>query len=107
MQFASPEKEREITKYFVNYKYSWNTASTKGRYDIIETILVKDLKSFYSFYEKTLGKYRYYFKDISFSQLWETYGCQRSLLLDKNNTSCKKEYGFRNTGVVSKLDDID
>lgn len=107
MQFASPEKEAEIAQYFTDYDNSWNTSSTKGRYDLMSAILVKDTNAFYQFYEETLKKYRYHFKELSFSQLYETYGYRHSILLDAKAQQDHKAYELRYTGETTNLDNLD
>ena len=107
LQYVSPEKEKEIIDYFVKHKYTWKIASTKGRYDIIVTILVKNPQHFYQFYEKTLRQYRYYFKEIFFSQLFETFGYKRAILFNEIAPSTGRAYELRNDGQIVNIDQID
>ena len=107
LQYASPEKEQEIINYFVNYENTWNTASAKGRYDLIITILVKNPNWFYSFYEETLKRYRYYFKEIFFSQLYETFGYKHAILSEEIPHSDEKAYAYRDNGQIADIDRID
>jgi len=108
IRFVSPSKEEEIIDYFSNYEYSWNTANTKGRYDILESVLVKNPNDFYSFYEKTLQKYRYYFKDILLSQIFETYSYEHSILSDSAvSQHNKKEYELRSGETSVEITPID
>jgi Lrp/AsnC family transcriptional regulator for asnA, asnC and gidA len=106
-QHASPEKEREIIQYFINYKNTWTTASIKGRYDLMVTILVKDHNKFFAFYEDTLRRYRPYFKEIIFSQLYATYGYKRSFLLNESAKVDEKAYEYKSTGETASIDNID
>ena len=82
-QYASPEKEKEIIQYFVDYDNTWSVSSAKGRYDFITTILVKNQNHFYSFYEDTLKRYRNFLKEIYFSQLYEKFGYKHGVLFDE------------------------
>jgi len=107
LQFTSPDKEKEIVNHFVNHNYTWTVASTKGRYDLIITFLVKSPNSFYAFYEQTLRQYRYYFKDIFFSQLYESFGYEQSLLLDELSTSHQRAYEYRDNGETVDVDAVD
>lgn len=107
LQFTSPDKEKEIINHFVNHNNTWTVASTKGRYDLIITILVKSPNSFYAFYEQTLRLYRYYFKEIFFSQLYESFGYEQSLLLDEMSTSHQRAYEYRDTGEIVDVDAVD
>ena len=87
LQFASPEKENEIIEYFKKSDNTWRVESSKGRYDLLVTVLVKNHNQFFSFYEETLKKFRYYFKEIFFSQLYEMYGYKQNgnkMVTEKN-----------------------
>lgn len=107
LQYASPEKEKEIIDYFVNYQNTWSVSSAKGRHDFIVTILVKNQNYFYSFYEETLKRYRYYFKEIFFSQLYERFGYKHAVLFDESPTSDEKAYEYRFTGQIVEIDPVD
>jgi Lrp/AsnC family leucine-responsive transcriptional regulator len=106
LQFASPEKEREIIEYFINSENTWRVESSKGRYDLLVTVLVKNHNHFFSFYEDTLKEFRYYFKEIFFSQLYEMFGYKQAILFDESSSS-KKEYEYRYNGEISKIDETD
>jgi len=106
LQFASPEKEREIIKYFINSENTWRVESSKGRYDLLVTVLVKNHIHFFSFYEDTLKKFRYYFKEIFFSQLYEMFGYKQAILFDESSSS-KKEYEYKYNGEIVKIDETD
>lgn len=106
-QYASPEKEKEIIDYFVNFKNTWSAASSKGRYDFTTTILVKNPKDFFSFYEETLKRYRYYLKEIDFSLLYEKFDYKHASLFTEFPTSDEKTYEYRYTGKIVEIDEID
>ena len=107
LQYASPDKEREIIDHFVNHDNTWSIASTKGRYDLIITILVKSPNYFYAFYEDTLRHFRYFFKEIFFSQLYETFGYKHSLLLTEPLEPHERAYGYRDNGQTVNIDMVD
>lgn len=107
LQYASPDKEREIIRHFVDHGHSWTVASTKGRYDLIVTVLVKSPNQFFSFYEESLRQYRYYFKEIFFSHLFESFGYESSLLLDEGAAPHGRAYEYRNNGMVASVDAVD
>jgi Lrp/AsnC family transcriptional regulator for asnA, asnC and gidA len=107
LQYASPDKEKEIINHFINHNNTWTIASTKGRYDLIITILVKSPNHFYSFYEETLRQYRNYFKEIFFSQLYESFGYEHSLLLNELSASHERTYEYRDNGQTVDVDLID
>ena len=73
----------------------------------IATILVKNPNYFYSFYEETLKHYRYYFKEIFFSQLYEKFGYKHAILFDVSPSSDEKAYEFRFNGQVVDVDPLD
>ncbi|UCD13280.1 MAG: AsnC family transcriptional regulator [Thermoplasmatales archaeon] len=106
-QYASPEKEKEIIDYFTDYKNTWSAASAKGRYDFTATILVKNPNEFYSFYEETLKRYRYYLKEIDFSQLYEKFGYKHATLFTESSHSDEKAYEYRYTGQIADIDNVD
>ncbi|VVB61863.1 HTH-type transcriptional regulator Ptr1 [uncultured archaeon] len=107
LQYASPDKEKEIINHFVNHNNTWSIASTKGRYDLIITILVKSPNYFYSFYEQTLRQYRNFFKEIFFSQLYESFGYEHSLLLNELSSSHERTYEYRDNGLTVDVDLVD
>jgi DNA-binding Lrp family transcriptional regulator len=106
-QYASPEKEKEIIDYFTDYKNTWSAASAKGRYDFTTTILVKNPNEFYSFYEETLNRYRYYLKEIEFSQLYEKFGYKHATLFTDLSHTDEKAYEYRYTGQIADIDNVD
>jgi len=106
-QYTSPEKEKEIINYFIDYKNTWSAASAKGRYDFTITILVKNPNDFYSFYEEALKRYRYYLKEIDFSQLYEKFGYEHATLFTELPHSDEKAYEYRYTGKIADIDDVD
>jgi Lrp/AsnC family transcriptional regulator for asnA, asnC and gidA len=106
-QYASPEKENEIIDYFKNYKNTWSASSAKGRYDFTTTILIKNQNEFYSFYEETLKRYRYFLKEINFSQLYEKFGYKHATLFSESNHTDEKAYEYRFTGQTIEIDNVD
>jgi Lrp/AsnC family transcriptional regulator for asnA, asnC and gidA len=106
-QYASPEKENEIIDYFKIYKNTWSASSAKGRYDFTTTILIKNQNEFYSFYEETLKRYRYFLKEINFSQLYEKFGYKHATLFSESNHTDEKAYEYRFTGQTIEIDSVD
>ena len=106
-QYASPEKEKEMIEYLENYKHTWSAASAKGRYDFTTTILVKNPGEFYLFYEETLKRFRYYIKEIDFSQLYEKFGYKHASLFIEETSHPEKAFEYRFTGNTIDIDDID
>ena len=106
-QYVSPEKENEIIDYFIQYPNTWSASSAKGRYDFTTTILVKNQKDFYNFYEETLKRYRYFLKEIDFSQLYEKYGYKQTSLFSDKEQSTDKAYEYLFTGKTINIDEVD
>jgi DNA-binding Lrp family transcriptional regulator len=106
LQFTSPEKEKEIIDFFVKSNNTWRVASLNGRYNLIVTILVKNHNNFFSFYEEILKKYRYYFKEIFFSQIYEMFGYKQAILFDETSPQ-EKAYEYRFSGEIVNMDPID
>lgn len=100
LQFASPGKEIEIINYFQKRKNTWRIESSQGKYNIILTILIKNIEELYRFYKGMLDKYSYYFKKISISQSYEISGFQtlqnKNIISKDSNKALKsndlKEY---------------
>ena len=105
-QYITQEKKEEIIKYFVDSENTWRVASSRGRYDLIVTVLVKNPTPFYAFYEETLKRYRYYFKEIFFSQLYEMFGYKHAVLFDEISSD-EKAYEYRYDGKIVNIDPID
>ena len=106
LQFTSPEKEKEIIDFFVESDNTWRVASLNGQYDLLVTILVKNHNHFFSFYEEILKKYRYYFKEINFSQIYEMFGYKKAILFE-DDSSHEKAYEYRYSGDIVDIDKID
>jgi len=85
LQFATPEKNKEIIEHIKKSKYTWKIDIVKGKYDIITSVICENQKIISSFFEDLLKKYRYYFKEILFSQIYETYGFKHSTTVFKEN----------------------
>jgi DNA-binding Lrp family transcriptional regulator len=81
-QYYTPAIEKEIINYFVNSDYSWWVANIQGKYDLLVLFLVKDLNDFFSFWKKTLNKYKFYFQECVIAFLTKTYSYPHSFLLD-------------------------
>ena len=61
-QNTTPEIKEEIINYFKKSKYTILIGSLKGEYELIVLILVRRMDDFFSFWRKTLFKYRIYFQ---------------------------------------------
>ena len=107
LQYTTPEIEKEIIQYFTNNKYTWWFGSFEGRFDLAVIMWVKDLNEFYSFWKKTLDKYRYYFQDQVFSIYIQLFLYRYSYLLDEFNTIDREKYEITGGGKTLKFDNLD
>jgi DNA-binding Lrp family transcriptional regulator len=103
LQFAPPGKEMEIINFFQQKKNTWRIESSQGKYDIILTIIIKNIKELFSFFIGIMNKYSNYFKKISFSQSIEMFGFKPQLILKENSRESDKIFQFND----SKVNDLD
>ena len=107
-QYTSPVVEHEILSYFLEHKNIWNIAILKGNYDIMITILIDNMDEYIQFYEETLKRFRYYFKNMYISQLYTTYEYDKPFI--KNNEqrcSEKTPYQLMSTQNPVILSDVE
>lgn len=81
-QYANPEIKKEIIDFFVESDYTNGVLALEGTYDLLVFLRAKNLPQIYSFWEKTLGKYRDYFADIVFSIYYQEHYYDLAFLLD-------------------------
>ena len=106
-QYVTQETEEEIIDYFVSQKLNWWTISAEGRFDLTVIMWVKDINDFYSFWEKTLRKYRDYFHDQWFSVYVQSYSYRHSYLLDDSKSSNRTKFEITGGGKIVEIDDLD
>jgi len=102
-QYTNPAIEKEILDYFVKNKYTWWIGSIEGIYDIGVHIWVKDVNEFYSFWEKTLKKYRHHFEKQVITLYTQLLHYRYSYLLDEKVDRTKIEV----TGGGKKVNSVD
>ena len=90
LQFTPPGKEKEIINYFQQKKNTWRIESCQGKYDIILTILIKNPEELFFFYKEIMDKYSIYFKKISISQSYETFGFRFTQIIKEKSKNSKK-----------------
>jgi len=106
-QYYTPAIEKEIVDYFVDSKYCWWVANIQGEYDLLVLFLVKDLKDFFSFWKKTLNKYKFYFQESIIVFFTKTYSYPLSFLLDDNIRDDRKKMEIVDGGIKVNIDDKD
>jgi len=106
-QYYTPAIEKEIINYFVDSKYSWWVANIQGRYDLVVLFLVKDLNDFFSFWRKTLMKYKFNFQDCSIAFFTKTYSYPHSFLLDDYKRDNREKMEIVDGGKKVDIDNKD
>jgi Lrp/AsnC family transcriptional regulator for asnA, asnC and gidA len=107
-QNVTPEIKNEIIDHFVNNKFTWWVGSFEGEYDLAVIIWIKDMHNFYIFWDNTLRKYNYYFKNIIFSVYRELRLFRHTfLVLDEYNKTDREKYEITGGGKEIKTDDLD
>ena len=108
-QNTTPEIKEEIINYFKDCKYSILVASIKGEYDLLLYVFFKRMEDFFSFWRKTLSKYRNYFQKQVFSAYNQYRIYKYQFLIDKESDDHAK-YNKDVTisgGENVKTDDLD
>jgi len=69
-QYYTPEIEQELINHFSNHHQTWFVANVQGKYDLFVQFSVKNMNNFFSFWKKTLQRFRFHIEqaDISFSR---------------------------------------
>jgi len=104
-QYYTPKIEKEIINYFVNSKHAWFTANIQGKFDLIVLFSVSNMNQFFSFWKKTLAKYRFYFQSAFISFFTKTYYLPLSYLVEEHNTTQRIE--IVDGGTKVDVDDTD
>ncbi len=110
-QNTTPKIKEEIIKYFRDCKYSILVASIRGEYELCLFILFKRIDDFFSFWRKTLIKYRNHFQKQVISA-YNQYRIYRYKFLIKEGSD---DYHINNKekdvtisgGEIVKTDDLD
>jgi Lrp/AsnC family leucine-responsive transcriptional regulator len=104
-QYYTPEIEKEIINYFVNSKHAWFIANIQGKFDLIVLFSVRDMNQFFSFWKKTLTKYRFYFLSAFISFFTRTYYLPLSYLVKEYDN--KKRLERVDGGIKADIDNTD
>ena len=106
-QYYTPEIEKEIIQYFVNSKHAWFIANIQGKFDAIVLFSVSNMNQFFSFWKKTLTKYRFYFQSALISFFSKTHYLPISYLLEEQDTTQRLEHELIDGGTKVAIDDTD
>ena len=110
-QNTTLEIKEEIIKYFVKCKYSILVASIKGEYDLVLFIFFKRMDDFFTFWRKTLIKYRNFFQKQIISA-YNQYRIYKYQFLINESSDIHNKYNMEKDvtisgGEIVKSDDLD
>ena len=104
-QYITPEIKKKIIDHFVNFKRTQIVASPEGSFELCVFMLSKNVSEIYSFWQKTLSKYRDYFaKQIIAPFIGENI-YTKSFLLDEKDDRLNQI--VRRGGEIVNYDDLD
>ncbi len=106
-QYYTPEIEKDIIQYFVNSEHAWFIANVQGKYDLIVLFTVRDMNQFFSFWKKTLAKYRFYFQNAFISFFTKTHYLPISYLIEELDITPRLEHALIDGGTKVDIDDKD
>jgi len=108
-QYTTPRIIDEICQYFKEYPLNWWTISVEGRYDLVVIIWVNYVNKFYTYWEKTLQRYRDFFREQQFSVYIQSYSFLNEYLLDNQHPVQNKRKSFILSGEkkVNTIDQLD
>jgi len=106
-QYYTPEIEKEIIKYFVNSEHAWFIANIQGKFDVIVLFSVSNMNQFFSFWKKTLTKYRFYFQSALISFFTKTHYLPISYLIEEHDITQRIEHELVDGGTKVDIDDTD
>jgi DNA-binding Lrp family transcriptional regulator len=104
-QYISPQIKKEIIDHFVNNKYVEIVAEVGGNHDLTVFMMTNNPIDIYSFWQKTLTKYRDYFADQIISIYVGEKFYSKSFLLDEKDN--RFNHMIKRGGGVAKYDELD
>ena len=104
-QYITPEIKKEIIDHFVNFKRTEIVASLEGGVELCVLMLAKNVSEIYSFWQKTLSKYRDYFAKQIIAPFVGENIYAKSFLLDENDD--RITLIVRRGGEIVDYDDLD
>jgi Lrp/AsnC family leucine-responsive transcriptional regulator len=106
-QYYTPEIEKDIIQYFVNSEHSWFIANIQGKFDLIVLFSVRNMNQFFSFWKKTLTKYRFYFQSALISFFTKTHYLPVTYLIEEQDTTQRLNHELIDGGTKVDIDDTD
>lgn len=106
-QYYTPEIEKDIIQYFINSDHAWFIANIQGKFDLIVLFSVSNMNQFFSFWKKTLTKYRFYFQSALISFFTKTHYLPISYLVEDYDETQRHEHELVDGGIQVDIDDMD
>lgn len=106
-QYYTPDIEKDIIQYFINSDHAWFIANIQGKFDLIVLFSVSNMNQFFSFWKKTLTKYRFYFQNALITFFTTTHYLPSSYLLNEPNLTQRLEHELVDGGTRVDIDEID
>jgi len=106
-QYYTPEIEQDIINYFVNSPHAWFIANVQGKYDLIVLFTVKNMNQFFTFWKKTLSKYRFHFQNAVISFFTRTHYLPSSYLIDGADGEKRLHHELIDGGSKVDIDEKD
>ena len=106
-QYYTPEIEKGIIQYFVNSEHAWFIANVQGKFDLIVLFSVSNMNQFFSFWKKTLTKYRVYFQSALISFFTNTHYLPVSYLIEDHDAAERLQHELIDGGTYVDIDDTD
>ena len=106
-QYYTPEIEKNIIQYFINSEHAWFIANIQGKFDLIVLFSVSNMNQFFSFWKKTLTKYRFYFQSALITFFTRTHYFPISYLLEEYDITQRLKHELIDGGTKVDIDDTD
>ncbi|MBL7147493.1 MAG: Lrp/AsnC family transcriptional regulator [Nanoarchaeota archaeon] len=104
-QNLTPKIEKEIINYFVKDKGVYFISSLEGKFDLVVTKWIKEIKELYSFFVDFMQKYRQYIQSYLITPYEHTlFGSK--YLTEKPKFEKRVEWRF-STGEIKQIDKLD
>ena len=105
MQKLSPQKNKEIIDFLVNHKNTFEVITAYGNWDIVFTVLVKELKDFFDIWDKFQGLYKLYIHEKNISLFYEYVHYRKNYILPNYSETLTGDItGGSKAGDVDKTD---
>ncbi len=107
LQNMSEKEEYELISYLINNKHIVFVVRTDGRYDLVFSVMVRDVEELNRILIDIENKFGQYFNEKVVSTILGGYYFNRDYLLNKKSGLEKKPCGFGLSREAVEIDDID